>query len=256
MKTWPKYGEIVVVKVDKVLDYGVFASLLEYEGATGFIHISQVESSWIKNIRNHVREGQMRAALVQKVDTEKLQIDLSLNKVGERQQRLKIEEYKQLQRNRKLVEVMAKSLEKNLDDGWQAVAEPLIAYYGDLPAAFEAIALEGEKAVHDVDDQWVPIVVDVVQKNVKPSEKAVKGTLTISCTLPNGVEIVKDALLSGSRDADEASVHYQYLGAGKYQMKVVSYDYKIAEKALAQVQSRITQKIGSNGQCTFARQEA
>jgi polyribonucleotide nucleotidyltransferase len=52
VKQWPQVGEIVVVNVDKVLDYGVFCSLLEYPGATGFVHISQVASSWIKNEQN------------------------------------------------------------------------------------------------------------------------------------------------------------------------------------------------------------
>ncbi|MEK6821251.1 MAG: S1 RNA-binding domain-containing protein, partial [archaeon] len=150
VKKWPQIGEIVIARIDKVLDYGVFCSLLEYEGATGFVHISQVESAWIKNIRNHVKEGQMRAALVQKIDMEKLQIDLSLTKVSERQQRLRIEEYKQLERNKKLVDIMAKSLNKTLSEGWSAVADPLVTDYGSIPLAFEAIALDGASAAEGV----------------------------------------------------------------------------------------------------------
>lgn len=257
VKKWPNVGEIVVVRVDKVLDYGVFCSLLEYEGATGFVHISQVESSWIKNIRNYVREGQMRAALVQKVDLEKLQIDLSLTKVNERTQRLRIEEYKQLSRNKKLIEVMAKSLDKTADDGWKAVAEPLMHSFGSLPQAFEAIALEGASAVQEIiAKEWIPPLVDTVQKNIRPAEKEVKGTLTIACNAPNGVEIVKSALLEGLKGVQNANVKYSYLGAGKYQLRVVSFDFKFAEKALTGVQERITKRIGNTGTIAFARQVA
>lgn len=256
VKKWPNPGETVVVRIDKVLDYGVFCSLLEYENATGFVHISQVESSWIKNIRNYVSEGQMRAALVQKVDTEKLQIDLSLTKVSERMQRLRLEEYKQLSRNKKLIEVMAKSLDKTAEDGWKAVAEPLIHNYGTLPPAFEAIAMEGAAACEGVAKEWIPALVEVVQKNIRPPEKEVKGTLTVSTVAPNGVELVKSALLGSTKGVQNANVSFSYLGAGKYMVKVVSFDFKLAEKALSLVQSSIKSSLGSTGTLAFTRQEA
>ncbi|MFH0970195.1 MAG: S1 RNA-binding domain-containing protein [Candidatus Diapherotrites archaeon] len=256
VKKWPQVGEIVIARIDKVLDYGVFCALLEYEGATGFVHISQVESAWIKNIRNHVKEGQLRVALVQKVDLEKLQIDLSLTKVSERQQRLRIEEYKQLERNKKLVEVMAKTLNKSLGEGWSIVAEPLIKMYGSLPLAFEAIAMDGASAAEGIAKEWIPILVETVQKNVRPTEKEVKGTLSIACTAPDGVERVKSALLSGAKGVHNANVCYSYLGAGKYLVKVISFDYKLAEKALASVQEKVQKNIGSFGTMSFVRQEA
>lgn len=255
VKKWPNINEIVVVKIDKVLDYGVFCSLSEYENATGFVHISQVESSWIKNIRNYVSEGQMRAALVQKIDREKLQIDLSLTKVSERQQRLRIEEYKQLDRNKKLIEQMAKTLNKTKEEGWNIIAPPLISAYGNLPQAFEAIAMDGARAVEGVPPEWVPILVEVVKKNVRPAEKEVKGTLTIACTAPNGVELVKTALLESAKNVSNANIHYSYLGGGKYLLKVVSFDFKLAEKGLLGVQERLHKYIGQNGTVSFTRQE-
>ncbi|RLG70219.1 MAG: translation initiation factor IF-2 subunit alpha, partial [Candidatus Iainarchaeum archaeon] len=78
---YPEIGEIVVVKVKKILSYGVFVELLEYDGLTGFVHISEVASSWVKNIRNFVKENQIRAAKVLKVIPEKEQVDLSFEKV-------------------------------------------------------------------------------------------------------------------------------------------------------------------------------
>ncbi len=256
VKKWPNVNEMVVVKVDKILDYGVFCSLLEYEGATGFVHISQVESSWVKNIRNYVKEGQMRVAIVQKIDKEKLQIDLSLTKVSERQQRLRIDEYKQLERNKKLVEAMAKTLNKTKEEGWAAVAQPLMAAYGSLPLAFEAIALDGARAAEDsVAKEWIPSLVETVQKNVRPSEKEVKGTLSIASTAPNGVDVVKTALLESQKNVSNATVHYSYLGGGKYLLKVISFDFKLAEKGLAQVQEKLQKYIGHQGSVSFARQE-
>ena len=89
---FPQVGETVVIKIIKVLDYGAFAELPEYDNLKGFIHISQIATGWIKNIRNFVKEGQMRAAKVQNIDTAKNQIDLNLTKVSPAAQRAKINE--------------------------------------------------------------------------------------------------------------------------------------------------------------------
>ncbi|MEM4326555.1 MAG: S1 RNA-binding domain-containing protein [Candidatus Diapherotrites archaeon] len=95
MTELPEQGEIVIGKITKVLDYGVFLELLEYEGVQGFVHISNVSSSWIKNIRNFVKEGQIRAGKVIAIDEKKNQIDISFTKVPPNAQREKIEEYRQ-----------------------------------------------------------------------------------------------------------------------------------------------------------------
>lgn len=258
VRQWPQVGEIVVVNVDKVLDYGVFCSLMEYPGATGFVHISQVASSWIKNIRNYVKEGQMRAAVVQKIDFEKLQIDLSLTKVGERQQRLRIEEYKQLKRNQKLIEQMAKSQNKTMDEGWKEIADPLSNSYESLSSAFEAISIEGKSAVEDVeglDAKWIPILVETVQKNVKVQEKAIRGTITLTSHSSNGVDVIKQALLEGPKAAKNAVISITYLGAGKYKLKVASFDFKVAERALAEMQERMKKLLGNQGTYALARVE-
>ena len=55
---WPDEGELIVGTVYKVLNYGAFAKLEEYEGKEAFIHISEVSSGWVKNIRDYVRENQ------------------------------------------------------------------------------------------------------------------------------------------------------------------------------------------------------
>src|SRR3989339_2184647 len=106
----PEPGEIIIGRIFKVLDYGVFMELLEYEGLQGFVHISNVSSSWIKNIRNFVKEGQIRAGKVINIDRSKRQVDISLTKVSQNSQREKIEEYRQGKRAQKLVELLAQKL--------------------------------------------------------------------------------------------------------------------------------------------------
>ena len=91
MVDFPEQGEIVIGRISKVLGYGVFLDLLDYEGLQGFVHISNVSSSWVKNIRNFVKEGQIRAGKVVSVDSSKNQVDVSFTKVSANIQRAKIE---------------------------------------------------------------------------------------------------------------------------------------------------------------------
>jgi translation initiation factor 2 subunit 1 len=200
----------------------------------------------------------MRAAVVQKIDFEKLQIDLSLTKVSERQQRLRIEEYKQLKRNQKLIEQIAKSQQKTLDDGWKEIAEPLAQAYETLTSAFEAISIEGKSAVEGVeglDAKWIPQLVETVQRNVKIQEKAINGTLTLTSHAANGVDLIKQVLMEGPKAAKNAVISLTYLGAGKYKLKVASFDFKIAERALAEMQEKMKKLLGNQGELSLARVE-
>ena len=89
----PERDELVVVKVVKVLDYGVFVELLEFNNMKGFIHISNVSSSWVKNIRNLVKMNQVRVAKVVNINEERDQIDLSFARVSPQIDKQKSSQY-------------------------------------------------------------------------------------------------------------------------------------------------------------------
>ena len=91
---FPDKDEFVVVKVNQILDYGVFVELLEYGKTRGFIHISNVSSSWVKNIRNLVKINQVRVAKVLSTDTEKRQIDLSFAGISPQMEKQKMTDFK------------------------------------------------------------------------------------------------------------------------------------------------------------------
>jgi len=95
---WPEPGELVVGNVDEVEDFGVFVDLQEYEDKRGLVHISEVASGWIKNVRDHVNEGQTVVAKVLDIDESAQQIDLSLKDVNDHQRKDKIQEWKNEQK--------------------------------------------------------------------------------------------------------------------------------------------------------------
>jgi len=245
-QTFPEHGEIVIGRITKVLDYGVFMELLEYEGSQGFVHISNVSSSWIKNIRNFVKEGQIRAGKVINVDQGKRQVDISLTKVSANLQRTRIEEYKQSKRSQKLIEMLAQKVDEKPEIAWQEVAEPLLEKYDSLYEAFQKILLSGQEAAPNISKKWILPLIELVQGNFEMPQKSVKGKIFLSIPGPNGVEDLKKSLLAGvKKGSKNANIFYE--GSGRYSISATSIDYKSAEKILRDIADEIINSAKSFG---------
>lgn len=238
VKELPQVGEVVVCKVSKILDYGVFVDLLEYEGVSGFVHISQVASSWVKNIRTFVKENQIRAAQVQHIDYDRGQIDLSLTKVSAGAQRSKIDEWKALKRSQKLLEILASEKKAGFDSVWKEVAEPLVQKFGSLPEAFNEIAADSSKASEVPEKFRVPLV-ELLKKNIEVPKRTVKGVVTVYCEKPNGAELIREALVKARASVKNASAEINYIGSGRWDLRFTSSDFKIAEKAMGSFEQNI-----------------
>lgn len=236
---YPEVGEKVVVCVKKVLNYGVLVSLFEYEGVEGFIHISNVSSGWIKNIRNFVKDNQIRVGEVLFVDFEKNQVDLSFKKVSSHEENEKLEQWKQFKRTKMLIEIMAKKEKKDFDTAWNEIAEPLMEEHGSLLDGFKQIVLHGEKAASTVDKKWIPVLLEVVQKNISLPVKMIKATLSLKSFDSNGLELVKKVLLAGEESLRGTNSKIYYTGSGNYAIEVTAADFKDAEKILKKFQETI-----------------
>ncbi len=251
----PEIGETVVCEVKQVLNYGAFVELVEYDNKKGFVHVSQVATRWVKNIRNHVKEGQIRAAKVLSLDIGRGQIDLSLTKVSGHAQRARIEAWKQLKRCRKLLEVLAKEQKKDFDDAWEAIAYPLLENHDSLVDAFQDIALKGEAAAEGVSKEWMPALLDLVKKNVTVPEKTLQGILKLRSFDSNGVKVIKDALHKAEK-AQKDDIEIFYSGGGKYVLKVRGPDFKAAEKVLNKATETIIDAMkASGGEAKFERSD-
>lgn len=245
-KNIPEPNEIVIGRVTRVLDYGAFLELLEYEGISGFVHIAQVSTGWVKNIRAYVKEGQVRAAQVLHIDHERGQIELSLSKVSQGAQRAKIEQFNFLKRSQKMLEVYAKDINVPFEKVWEGVAIPLMNQYDTLQEAFEQVAIKGEEALGEVDPKLRESFIVMVRKNVSIPEKMVRGIFTLESKKPNGIEIVKTALTAGQK-ASKGKVEMYAVGSGKYDVKVSTHDFKESEKVLRQVSEIVLATIKKEG---------
>ena len=70
-------GSVVEGKVTGLTDFGAFVEL--EDGGTGMVHISEVSTSYVKNIREHLQEGQTVRVKIISID-ENGRINLSIKK--------------------------------------------------------------------------------------------------------------------------------------------------------------------------------
>ncbi len=245
---FPEVGEVVVCKIRKIMDYGVIVDLEEYEGIQGFVHISQVSSSWIKNIRSFVKENQVRAAKVTSVDESKNQVDLSFIRVTPRAQRAKINELKAFKRAQKLLELLAKQTKTDSDEVWEKVAIPLQENFDSLNKAFQEIKLKKEKAIIGVDKKFVKPLLELIEKNIETPEKTLTAILVLNSTNSStGVEDIKKAIKEGLNTVKGKKIEFIYLGSSRFKLKSTSFDYKSAEKNLQKVIEKTINSIKKMG---------
>ncbi|MCL2686916.1 MAG: translation initiation factor IF-2 subunit alpha [Methanobrevibacter sp.] len=250
---WPSEGELIVATVYKVLGYGAYANLEEYEGKEAFIHISEVSSGWVKNIRDHVRENQKIVARVLRVKPKQGHVDASLKRIREDQRTKKIQQWKVEQKAEKFLELSAKTLDKDLNTAYDEVGYKLMHIFGDIYGAFESAADDGESVLIEegIAEDWAKTIAKVAKKNITPPEVHITGYVDIQTFDSDGVNIIKKAL----KAAEGENVEVQCVGAPRYRITVKSTDYIQAEKDLKEAAEsciKIIEKSSGNG--TFLRE--
>ena len=133
---FPEEGELVLCTATNIQSYSVFVSLDEYKSKTGMIHLSEVATGRIKNIRDHVKESKIVVCKVLRVNMERGHIDLSLRRVAAHQQRLKLEQIKQEQKTNKLIEQIAREIKQKPEEIYVLLNEKLLPHYDTVFSAF------------------------------------------------------------------------------------------------------------------------
>jgi len=247
---WPESGELVVGRIDEIEDFGVFVDLLEYEDKRGLCHISEVASGWIKNVRDHVSEGQTVVAKVLEVDEESVQIDLSIKDVNDHQRKDKIQEWKNEQKADNWMELAFG--EDLADEKYAGVANVLLAEFGSMYDGFEQAAIHGTEALEDADlsDEEVDAIVETARENVSVPYVNVTGYVDLEVPSPDGVDVVKEALQAAEGNGEipeEVDLEVTYVGSPEYRITVRAPDYKTAESHLEESAERAAAVVSDHG---------
>ncbi len=227
-----KKDDFVIVRIARVTHYGAFGELEEYPGWQCFIHISEVAPHWVKNIRNYVREGQVKIVKVLRVYPDKKSCDGSLKRVTPAMAKRKMEEVKRNKRGTYLLEIASKEIGKSPDE----IKNILLEHYGDLYTVFEIAAIEGKEGIDaPISEEWKEVIERVARKYVELPRKTVRKVVHIVVPGPYGARTIRERFSSIKVDEHNTSVNFFYDGSPRYVVEVTSYDYKVAERVLSKI---------------------
>ncbi|MCK9580853.1 MAG: translation initiation factor IF-2 subunit alpha [Methanoregula sp.] len=249
-REWPQESELVVCTVENVKDFVAFVSLDEYKGRQGLIPISEIATGWIKYIRDHIREGQKIVCKVLNVDRSRGHIDLSLKDVNEHQRREKIRDWKNESKAQKWLGFVAEQTETSATE----LEDTIYKKYGAFYPVFEDLVIDPESTLKKLglSKKVAEVLLKVAGENVKVPHVEVTGHLTLTCTEPDGITVIRNALKKAGAEQKAGGVEVEllYLGAPTYRIKVIAPDYKKAEKAIekaANAAIAVVEKAGGEG---------
>jgi translation initiation factor 2 subunit 1 len=255
---YPEVGDLVIATIESVTTYGAYAKLDEYN-KQGLLHVSEISSSWIRNIRDYVREGQKTVLKVLRVDPEKGHVDLSLRRVTKRARIEKIRSWKQDRKAEALLREIAEKLAMSPEEFYsQAVARIEENY--NLYDALEKTAKEGPEILTKigVPENLAKVFAEVAADRIHVKMVKVKGTLEIRCMKPNGVKIIKESFLNAKKTEKpkDADIRFYVIAAPKYSIEVSAENYKRAEEVIQKVaQNVVSNVVKAGGQGSFRREK-
>ncbi len=254
---WPEIGELVIATVSRITDFGAYVSLDEYE-KEGFLHVSEISSRWVRNIREHVREGEKVVLKVLRTDPEKKLIDLSLRRVTNREKRDKILQWKKSKKAEGLLKRTAQKLEMSPEEFYEKAEAPLEKAFEDVYEALESAAREGAEILIEkgVPKEIAVALTEIAKEKIKISTVKVKGILKMTCSEANGVLKIKEVLLKSKKIGMPRGTEVKIfvVSAPKYQIEVTARDYKEANALLKKSVDVAVESISkAGGQGTFER---
>jgi len=247
---WPEPGELVLASVQRITDYGAYVTLDEYK-KEGLLHISEVSSGWVRNIRDFVREGQKTVLKVLRVNTEKGHIDLSLRRVSRHERREKVLSWKRERKAESLLRSVSEKLKIPPEEVHAKTAALIEEKFGGIYEGLEKAAREGPEPLTEagLPKDLATTLAEVAKEKIRLPLVKVKGTMQLQCMKPKGAIQIRDALLNAQKieKPERVKIHLYVVAAPKYAIEVLAEDYREAEKVLQQAAETAIKNITKAG---------
>ena len=261
---FPKEGAFIMARVVDIQQQYIYVDLPDYDGlpseetARGMIHISEISSRWVRNIRSIVRIGQRIVLRVVQVVPDKGQIDLSLRRVNSGQKDLIAKEHKYANKFENLLQFLTETegIDLTLDNAYETIGFPIKEQFDFYQEAIEALKEEGEELLNeltDIPDHVKDAYLKIVDENVEISTVNIMGKIKLVNRNGDGIikvkEILNEVLKVIDNPVETRKLSLLYLGAPYYRLEIVSKDYLDAESILSdtlEVLESSTQKTDSS----------
>lgn len=235
----PRVGELVIANITKVMKFGAYCKLPEYNDLEVFLPIREVSSGWIKNIREFIHEGQKVVCEVAFFDKEKNTIDVSIKRVSPKNAKEKIRAYNL---EKRLGALFAQALKEAGEQGSKAqLTELAVKEFGSYTKLVEGAKADSAQ----FKDSKLPkklksSLLSVLEANTKEKKYVVSYIATLSTyNTKSGASELRNVL----SEIKGSGIGIHYISAPKYRFVSEGADYADAEKKIAQASTMIKEKL-------------
>jgi len=266
---FPREGAFIMGRVVDIQNQYIYVDLPDYDGlpsedcARGMIHISEISSRWVKNIRSIVRINQRIVLRVVKVIPDKGQIDLSLRRVNSAQKALIVKEHKYASKYENLLQFLTETegIDISMDEAYELIGWPIKAQFDFYQEAVEALKEEGNEILDDLENIPEDVkraFLKIVDENVEISTVNIIGKLKLVNTSGDGIDKIKYTLNEVMNiieaPLETRKLTLSYIGAPFYRLEIVSKDYLDAENILSDTLEVLENiSLQNNGKFEFIR---
>lgn len=257
IKRLPEEGDITIVTIKEVTGHGAYVTLDEYNGMTGFLHISEIATGWIRNIERFVKPKQKAVLKVVRVDKSRAEVDLSLKQVSGEERKSKLIEVKKNEKASAFMEIV-KAKTKLTDIDIMEIEDKILEKYDYLYDVFEIVAKRGIEAVQNLGlSTEVLKAIEEESSKIQLLRVEVRAVTEISLKKSDGIDLIKNTLTSVETTRGSTKVSVTYIGAPKYRIVITAENFKVAEKAMNNVVEKIRSAIAKHhGTFNFTREES
>lgn len=231
---FPSNGELVVATCTKVTDHGAYFEIHDYEHlgeGAGFIHVSELSKTWVRNIRSEIREGRRIVAKILRIDRGREEIDMSIRRTSDSQRRERLTQFKQETRARGIVSVACENDAKVTGEINSNILFKTGSVYDTLMRARDdgvkfLISLEIPKDTAEKLHQ-------LALKELEPPTVSLIGNISLTLFESNGAELLgtlfkkyKTTFISKQKGS---TITMGVISAPDYRVQIESKDWRTAE---------------------------
>ena len=257
IKRLPEAGDIVLATIKEITGHGAYVILDEYNAMTGFLHISEIATGWIRNIERYVKPKQKAVLKVIRVDKARAEVDLSLKQVSGEERKSKLIEVKKNEKASAFMEIIKVKAQIN-DSQIKEIEDKILQKYDYVYDIFETVARKGTDAIQNLGLPEAAVkAIEEESSKIQVPRVEIRGILEISLKKSDGIEVIKNILSAVETSKSNANINITYIAAPRYRIVVAADNFKIAEKALNNIIEKIqTATEKHKGNFNYIRQES
>lgn len=239
---FPTEGEIVIGRIAKVAELGVFIEMIEYNNLEGLIVVGELTRKRINNAQKAVKIGKIEVAVVSRVDRRKRYIDLSRIKVSNDEKMECLQTYYRNKAAHNTMITIAQKLNIDLLELYQQFAWPKAKEHGSLYNYFVELLVNPQIiAGHEFEDA----ILDGVSMRFKANKVKIAAEIRVVCLKSRGVHAIKEALMETL--ALNKNIEVNLIKPPIYSVSKYDYDAKKGTDAINDACNRVRSKITKLG---------